>query len=238
MDNNFSRILDIFKTLDEGSMSSAKHHSTGPKFPGYATADMGAEEAKKHMVGADESIEPTEVDKEKGSWSHTGPWVKSQGKDPRGMVTHASDEAQRTTMGLADKLRARWEETKREKGLQEYGMTTGGTANPQGGTGAAQPGTPGAQDIAKQLTTAQGNLNKLTAAGLELPVGTAQAAKSAVNTASNPGAVQGQGMDATAKKTATALGQELEQVVATGNPSDVQQVANAIKKVNMQQGQQ
>ena len=129
-------------------------------------------------------------------------------------------------MSLSDRLRARWEETKRAKGLQEYGPT--GTITSAGAT----------QDpvaAAKELNNASANLNKLKSAGVNLPVGIQQAAKSTIATANNPGAIQGQNMDQTAKKTTTAIGQEIEQLIATGKPSDVQQVANAIKNTNLGQ---
>jgi hypothetical protein len=135
-------------------------------------------------------------------------------------------------MTLADKLRARWEETKAQKGLTEYGMTTGGTMNPQqANTATANPVD--AQKTAQQVNQAQQNLNKLKAAGVSLPTSIGQAAKSAVTTADNPGAATGQGMDSNAKKTAMGLGQEMEKLMTTGNQSQVQQVANAIKQAKM-----
>jgi hypothetical protein len=135
-------------------------------------------------------------------------------------------------MTLADKLRARWEETKAQKGLTEYGMTTGGTINPQqANTATANPVD--AQKTAQQVNQAQQNLNKLKAAGVSLPTSVGQAAKSAVTTADNPGAATGQGMDSNAKKTAMGLGQEMEKLMTTGDQSQVQQVANAIKQAKM-----
>jgi hypothetical protein len=57
MDNNFSKILDIFKNLDEESMTSAKKHKTGPKFTGYWQG-TDPKTPGQHMVGgAAESIE-------------------------------------------------------------------------------------------------------------------------------------------------------------------------------------
>jgi hypothetical protein len=91
-----------------------------------------------------------------------------------------------------------------------------------------------AAKAAQQTQNTQTNLSKLTSAGVKLPVGISQAAQSAGEIADNPGAVQGQGMDMTDKKTATALGQEMAQAVAHGTPSQVSTIAAALKQI--QQG--
>ena len=134
-------------------------------------------------------------------------------------------------MTLADKLRARWEETKRTKGLTEYGMTTGGTtAQPGGGTGNPVD----AAKTAQEINQAQQNLNKLKSAGVALPQGVSTAAKATVATTNNPQATPtGNGMDQNAKKTAMGLGQEMEHLLANGDPGQIQQVANVIKKSKM-----
>ena len=174
------------------------------------------------MVGADESIEPTKINTD-GSWQQEGPWVKSTGKDPRGQVTHASDEAQRTTSSLEDRLRSQWEKTKREKGLQEYGMTTGGTQNP----GAQDQADPAA--VAKQTNNVQQGVNKLRAAGAPLPSG-AQAVQSLMkDPATDPASQLDKTIDA-------GLGQEVQNIVTKGQPNDVNQLAALIKKVNQQSG--
>ena len=51
----------------------------------------------KNQGEKDEAVDKVEKDKEGNvkSWSHEGDWEKSQGKDPRGKVTHASDLARR-----------------------------------------------------------------------------------------------------------------------------------------------
>ena len=132
---------------------------------------------------------------------------------------------------LEQKLRARWEETKRTKGLTEYGMTTGGTtAQPGGGTGNPVD----AAKTAQEINQAQQNLNKLKSAGVALPQGVSTAAKATVATTNNPQATPtGNGMDQNAKKTAMGLGQEMEHLLANGDPSQIQQVANVIKKSKM-----
>ena len=110
-------------------------------------------------------------------------------------------------------------------------MTTGGTtAQPGGGTGNSVD----AAKTAQQMNTTQQNLSKLKSAGVELPQGVSTAAKATVATTNNPDANQtGNGMDQTAKKTAMGLGQEMENLLANGDPSQIQQLANAIKQSKM-----
>lgn len=150
-----------------------------------------------------------------------------QGKDAGTPGTKLVGECDQP-MTLADKLRARWEETKREKGLQEYGMTTGGTAmqGGQAGDQDAQASTDPAA-VAKQTTLAQQNLNKLKSAGVNLPTGVGQAAKSAVTAVNDPTKVPSQ-QD---KQVSMNLGGELEQALVNADPGQVQQVANVLKQV-------
>jgi hypothetical protein len=123
--------------------------------------------------------------------------------------------------------------------IDEYGMTTGGTVQPTGMNNATnQPAEQNPADAAKQLTTTQSNINKLKAAGVNIPTGVGQAAKAAVTTANDTTGNPVQHMDPTGKKIMGSLGQELEKLLATGNPSQVQQVAAAIKQSKMSQGQQ
>ena len=123
MDNNFSKILDIFKNLEEGSMTGAEKHSTGPKFTSYWKGTDSGTPGTKMVGGAAEGVEEC--------------------GEP---------------MSLTDKLRARWEETKRAKGLQEYGMTTGGTAGMTGGGTAA---TADPQQAAADLAQTSKSLSAL-----------------------------------------------------------------------------
>lgn len=86
MDNNFSKILDIFKSLDESNQFAGQ--AVGQK-PGEQWRGTDAGTPGKKLVGASESVE-------------------QECEEP---------------VSLGDKLRARWEETKRAKGLTEYGAT-------------------------------------------------------------------------------------------------------------------
>ena len=127
-------------------------------------------------------------------------------------------------MSLADKLRARWEETKREKGLQEYGMTTGGTAGAAGATTT----TPDPKEQAKEIAQTQQAVNKLKSAGVNIP-NVQQAVKSTLKDPTT------EPVSAQDKQVAAGLGQELEQVISKGDPSAINQLASLIQKVK--QGQ-
>jgi hypothetical protein len=241
MDNHFKNILNIFKGLDESqsivtekstsekqarTMAAAAHN---PEFakkvgikPGVAKefnkADTGTAQLSRAMKHKNEEVEEGSMaDAEEHSTGpkFTGYW---KGTDERTPGKHM--------VGAAESIE---EEIAREYSqyLKEYGMTTGGTVNPSGGTNPT--------DQAKQqkdLQQTQQNLNKLKSAGVMLPTGTGQAAKSTMTTLSNPNAnpATGQGMDQNSKKLAGSLGQEMEKLLATGNASQVQQVANAIKQ--------
>ena len=186
MDNNFSNILNIFKTLNEGTMSSAEEHSTGPKFTGYWKGTDAGTPGNK-MVGASESVEECE-------------------------------------MSLTDRLKARWEETKRQKGLSEAGAN-----NP------AQ----GAQDPIQQKAMAQKTaqtgqaFQKLQNIGIKTGVGASQAAKTAVTNMNNPNInpTTGAGMDQTGKKVVGALGKGIEDALVNANPSDANKLIQNIQQI-------
>lgn len=132
-------------------------------------------------------------------------------------------------MSLMDALKARWEKTKNETGLQEYGMTTGGTA--MAGATGQQNNTVDAAQTAKELNQTQQSLNKLKGAGVNLPTGVSQAAKSAVGTVNDPTKVPNQ-QD---KNISMSLGNEIEQLITKGDPSQVNQLTAALKQAKMGQ---
>ena len=138
-------------------------------------------------------------------------------------IEQESEAAQPT---LAAKLKARWEKTKREKGLDEAGANNptqaGGTAT--GGTTA--PGTPDP----KELAATQQNINKLKSAGVAIP-NVAQAAKSVLKDPTNPATPQ----NAQDKQVNQNLGMAMKNLMDKGNPSQVGQLANIIKQAG--QGQ-
>jgi hypothetical protein len=114
---------------------------------------------------------------------------------------------------LEKKLRARWQQTK--AGIQEYGMTTGGTATGDADTGSA--------DQTKQIAQVQQNVNKLKSAGANIP-NVSQAVKSVMKDPADPASQ----LD---KNISSGLGQEIDQVLTKGDPSTVNQLATLIKKV-------
>ena len=122
-----------------------------------------------------------------------------------------------------------WSPVEQEQ-IDEVGMTTGGMPGMTGGGTAAQPQATDPAQAAKDLTMAQQNLNKLKSAGIALPAGVSQAAKTVVGVTNNPTAPQ----TPADKKTTGALGQGIEQLLAKGDPGQVNQLAAMIKKV--QQG--
>jgi hypothetical protein len=130
-------------------------------------------------------------------------------------------------MTLSDKLKARWEQTKREKGLAEAGANN--PAQATGPAGADTNAAPGGIDP-KQLAATQQNVNKLKSAGVPIANAT-QAAKTALKDPTNPATP----INAQDKQVDQALGQTMSNLLANGNPSQVGQLANIIKQA--QQGQ-
>jgi hypothetical protein len=127
-------------------------------------------------------------------------------------------------MSLTDKLKARWEQTKREKGLAEAGANN----PPQGTTASTTPVAPGTVDP-KELANTQQNLNKLKSAGVPIP-NVAQAAKTVMKDPSNPATP----MSPQDKQVNQNLGLAMKNLLDKGNPSQIGQVATAIKQA--QQG--
>lgn len=109
--------------------------------------------------------------------------------------------------------------------LEEYGMTTGGTVAPTGNT----PNTQDPKAQAQQVAKAQQKVNILKTAGVNIP-NVNQAVKSSLkDPTTDPVTPQD-------KQVAAGLGQEVEQLVAKGDPNAVSQLANIIKKTKQQQG--
>lgn len=149
--------------------------------------------------------------------------AKKSGEHPfKGRLVGASESVEQecaTTMSLADKLRARWEQTKQEKGLQEYGtIGTTGTANP---AVAAQTD----KNAAQATTNIQKNLQSLKSKvpGLNIDKATAALSKADANA---PLSTQ----DATAAAALAdpvanlikdpQLGQQLQQLINKGMQKD------------------
>jgi hypothetical protein len=105
--------------------------------------------------------------------------------------------------------------------VNEYGMTTGGTA-----TGAAQKNP---ADQAKKTADTQADVQKLKAAGVPIPSGS-QAVQSLMK---EPGKDPASALD---KQISAGLGQEIQDIVTKGDSSDVNQLAALIRKVNQRSG--
>lgn len=80
---------------------------------------------------------------------------------------------------------------------------------------------------AKEIQTAQQNINKLKSAGVSIPVGSAQATQSAVKSTNDPKSVP----TAQDKQLSMSLGSEIEQLLTKGDPGQISQLANVIKQV-------
>lgn len=147
-----------------------------------------------------------------------------------GAMESIAQECDTSMSPLEKRLRARWEETK--AGLQEYGMTTGGTAMAGGtGTDPTANNTPDPAAVAKTAQNAQKNFSTLKQGGVELPVGASQAAQSATKTATDPDA----NPSSQDRKISGSLGNELEQLATNTDPGKFNSIVNAIKQAK--QGQ-
>jgi hypothetical protein len=129
---------------------------------------------------------------------------------------------------LMDKLKARWEKTKQEKGLLEVGAitATAGAPNPNA-PGLTQPEQDPKQQ-AQKLQQTTGALNQLKSAGLQIP-NMSQAVQSTIKS-TVPGAQPTQ-QD---KNVGMGFGNALEKIVTDAQPSELNQLKTIIKKVQQQ----
>lgn len=169
MDNNFSDILNIFKRLDEASYvngqvedpQSLRWKQTNMSYE-EALAKFGKDNVKqdgKNRLGQDivMVLTPLGEDTMTGAEKHpegpkfTGYWKGTDAGTPGNKMVGAAEGVEqecKEPMALADKLRARWEETKKSKGLQEYGAVAATGTIPPAGTG----GLPSAGSTATPAT--------------------------------------------------------------------------------------
>ena len=219
MDNNFYKILESFKRVNEGQVKQMlwdlSDRMSREQFIDYTTSEMGydADEMAEFWDGIHGPLDET----------FTGYWKGTDAGTPGKKMVGANEGTETecgTPMTLADKLKARWEQTKQEKGLQEYGMTTGGTQNPTAQDPAA---------LAKQTNNVQQGVNKLKAAGVNIPSGSQAVQSLMKDPVKDPASQLDKTIDA-------GLGQEVQNIVTKGQPNDVNQLAALIKKVNQQSG--
>jgi hypothetical protein len=239
MDNHFNNILQTFKKLNEGSTKdyywSLAERMDREQFIEYTTTELGQD--PNEMSDFWDSING-DLD-ESTRFSFAGEPEQKAGDQVRGTDVAQPNGTKHpfngrlvgecdAPMTLTDKLRARWEETKRAKGLQEYGMTTGGTTAPgTGPTPGINQNDPKAQAEKQQTTT--NALNQLKSAGLTIP-NMSQAVKTTLKT-DDPKAQLNQ-QD---KNVDMGFGQTLGKILTTAQPNDIGQLKNIIKKISQDQ---
>ena len=242
MDNNFSKILNIFKRLDEnhpqGENSDWYDRDGNPdEFGAYDAAGHYHDEREDTDAGYDaykerewtEEGSMASAEKHSTGPEFTGYWKGTDPRTPGQHMVGGADESVEECgepMSLSDRLRARWAETKRETGLDEAGANN--PAQATGSTGVTAPADPAAQ--AKELATAQQNINKLKSAGVPIP-NVQAAAKTVLKDPTDPKTP----VTLQDKLVKQNLGMAMANLLDKGNPSQVGQVAQAIKQA--QQGQ-
>jgi len=113
MDNNFYSILQTFKKLNEGSAKKALHDLADrmdrKQFIDYTTTTLGYNNSNEMAEFWDDI---------NGSFDDQIPSMERESVE---------QECSTTMSPIEKKLRARWEETKKQKGIGEatYGMTSG-----------------------------------------------------------------------------------------------------------------
>lgn len=197
-------ILQTLSNLEEGTMTAAEKHKTGPKFTGYwKGTDAGTPGDK--MVG---SMEEDTTGAVLGGLA--GAAIT---KSPTGALA-GSQIGSEIEDNLEEELMSAWEQH-----LEEYGADATSTA------GTAATGTDQAK-TAQELANAQKNVNTLKTAGIDIP-SVAQASQSAVKAADNPSAP----LTAQDKTLAMGIGQQLQQALAKADPNQMNQIAAAMKKI-------
>lgn len=180
MDNNFSKILDIFKRLDEnhpqGENSDWYDRDGNPdEFGAYDAAGHYHDEREDTDAGYDAYKEREWTDE--GSMASaeqhstgpefTGYWKgtdkRTPGKHMVGADEGIEQECDNNMSPLESKLRARWEQTKKEQGVEENIV-------PVVPTGTAMT-TPDPAKAAATTTNLKGELDTAKSKGL-VPSGT------------------------------------------------------------------
>jgi len=238
MDNNFYKILETFKQLNEGSTKeyywSLADQMDREQFIDYTTSELGqsAEEMSEFWDsingGFDEGSMASAEQHSTGP-KFSGYWKGTDARTPGQHMVGGADESVEECgkpMSLSDRLRARWAETKRETGLDETGANN--PAQATGTAGVTAPADPAAQ--AKELASAQQNINKLKSAGVAIP-NVQAAAKTVLKDPTDPKTP----VTPQDKLVKQNLGMAMANLLDKGNPSQVGQVAQAIKQAG--QGQ-
>jgi hypothetical protein len=155
----------------------------------------------------------------------TGYWKGTDAGTPgTKMVGGAAESVEQECeepMSLTDRLKARWAETKRAKGLDEAGANN--PAPNTAGTTATAP-DPAAQ--AKELAGVQQSINKFKSAGVPI-ANVQQAAKTVMKDPTDPKTPQ----NAQDKQVKQNLGMTMANLIDKGNPSQINQMAQTIKQI-------
>ena len=238
MDNNFSKILDIFKRLDESyptrddvvidgkqvDLSSVEIDSndhfrdplnayvSSAKFvDGTPLSDDQCKAVEDNFPGVvTDNLQDLQID----TADHYRDSI-AHGDFNEGSV----EECGSNMSPLEARLRARWEATK--EGLAEYGMTTGGTTGATGPTDSANPQAPNPAAAQKLKAGVQ----SLKSAGLDIDT---TKLDQALTTAGAGGDINGQEKDAVA-----ALAPQIAGIA--GDPQLTQQFKQLLDKSKQQQ---
>jgi hypothetical protein len=234
MDNNFYNILQTFKLLDEGMTKEAMWRDAERMTREQFCDKWGQEHAEfwDNIMGEMDEGSMADAEHHSTGPKFTGYW---KGTDPRTPGTHmvggaaeSVEQECKEPMSLTDRLKARWAETKRAKGLDEGGAPNNPT---QATTDPIK-----AKQLAQQTQQAGQAFQKLqNMAGIKVGVGASQAAKTAVANTQNPNInpATGAGMDTTGKKIVGALGKGIEDALVNANPTDQNKLIQDLQRMKM-----
>jgi hypothetical protein len=221
MDNNFYKILESFKRVTEGGMKDMlwdlSNRMDREQFIEYTTSEMGFD--------ADEVAEFWDKIHGPLDETFTGYWKGTDAGTPGKKMVGASEGVETecdAPMSLTDKLKARWEQTKQEKGLVEVGMTTGGMSGMT--TGGPQATSANTQD-GQEIDTITKNLQNLKS---KVPDINIQKATAALSKADDSNPLSSQDKDAASALADPVanlikdkqLGQQLKQLIDKGMQKD------------------
>ena len=155
----------------------------------------------------------------------TGYWKGTDKHTPGKKMVGADESIEQecdTPMSLEDRLRSQWEKTKREKGLVEVGMTTGGMS---GMTTGDTQATPANAQAGQEIATITKNLQNLKSKAPDLNIQKATAALTKADD-SNPLTTQDKDAASTLADPVAnlfkdaQLGQQLNQLINKGMQKD------------------
>jgi hypothetical protein len=169
------------------------------------------------------------AEKEKTGPAFTGYWAGTDAGTPGKHMVGAGESVEPecdAPMSLADKLRARWEETKKQKGLMEFGAdatSNAGTGGAGGGIASAGATTAATPPDPKEIAKDQSIVSALKGAGV--PIASTGAMVKTLN--KQPG----QPGDPQDMKNLATLGGAMKTVIDQGDPNFAKgPLAQAVKR--------